>query len=231
MEYLRTGVALGDDHTLRHESMDDVYFSKEDGFEETRHVFLGGNDLAHRFTACDDAFVIAEAGFGTGLNYAAACECWKQHAPEAAKIHYISFEKEPLAPDIIHGVLSHWPSIAPWRDALLAHYPLPIEGPHRIAMDHGSLTLVWGDIHRWLPEMAFKADAWFLDGFAPKKNPHMWEASLLEQVGMHTGPDGTVATFTAASDVRRGLEAAGFAISKVPGFGRKREMITGVKHG
>ena len=74
-----------------------------------------------------------------------------------------------------------------------------------------------------------KIDAWFLDGFAPSKNPDMWNEQLYQQIFRFTKPQGTFATFTAASAVRKGLENAGFNIKKRKGFGKKRECLSGQK--
>lgn len=202
---------------------DDIYFNPADGLAETRHVFLAGNRLAERFATCS-TFTIAELGFGTGLNCLAAWDLFRNTAPADAALHIVSFERFPLPPEAIKQALSHWPELEPLASGLFTHWKIQSEGIYRRHVGQLSMTLVIGDAREWLTQLDFKADAWFLDGFAPSKNPEMWEENLLLEIGRHTSRNGTVATFTVAGAVRRGLKAAGFAVEKTPGFGTKREM-------
>ncbi|MDO5755906.1 MAG: tRNA (5-methylaminomethyl-2-thiouridine)(34)-methyltransferase MnmD [Rhodobacterales bacterium] len=197
---------------------DDPYFSLDDGLEETRHVFLAGNDLPGRFR---DGFRVAELGFGTGLNMLVAAEAWAgQGAP--GTLHLISFEAHPIsAPDMVRA-LAAFPSLAP-RAARLVHGWQGNAG--RIDLGDGAfLQVIIGDARATLPHWTGRADAWFLDGFAPARNPQLWEPDLLAAVAAHTAPGGTAATYTAAGHVRRALAAAGMDVSRVPGYGRKRHM-------
>lgn len=211
----------------RSAEFDDVYYSARDGRAESEYVFLQGNGLPKRWQN-HSRFVIAETGFGTGLNFYLTCQQWLEHAPKDATLHYLSFEKHPLPPDAIRRALKCWPDLAKLAEPLLRHYPLLIPGPHRLVVHPRiRLTLIWGDVAEWLPRLSFSADAWYLDGFAPSCNPAMWQEPILHQVAAHTAPGGSVATFTAAGDVRRGLISAGFSVRKRPGFGHKREMLCG----
>ena len=197
---------------------DDPYFSLDDGLEETRHVFLAGNDLPGRFR---DGFRVAELGFGTGLNMLVTAEAWAgQGAP--GTLHLISFEAHPIsAPDMARA-LAAFPSLAP-RAARLVHGWQGNAG--RIDLGDGAfLQVIIGDARATLPHWTDRADAWFLDGFAPVRNPQLWEPDLLAAVAAHTAPGGTAATYTAAGHVRRALAAAGMDVSRVPGYGRKRHM-------
>ncbi|TAK91340.1 MAG: bifunctional tRNA (5-methylaminomethyl-2-thiouridine)(34)-methyltransferase MnmD/FAD-dependent 5-carboxymethylaminomethyl-2-thiouridine(34) oxidoreductase MnmC [Burkholderiaceae bacterium] len=211
----------------------DVYFSRASGLEETRHVFLRHNRLAERFAALspDAQFTIAETGFGTGLNFLCAWQCWQQHAPAGARLHFVSVERYPLDPADLQKALALWPELAQWAELLLAQYRLPSSGWHRFNFGNVFLTLIIGDAALVLPEIVAQVDAWFLDGFAPAKNPQMWSLDVLQHVARLARPGATLATFTSVGEVRRSLSALGFAMEKVRGFGPKREMLCGVKNG
>ncbi len=210
----------------------DVYFSRDSGLGETRHVFLAGNRLRERWAALapDARFTIGETGFGTGLNFAAASALWDEVAPPGARLRYAGVERHPLAPADIARTLGMWPELARYRDALLAQWNEIAPGWHRFVLGEGRvlLTLLVGDVRTVLSRLDGRVDAWFLDGFAPARNPEMWQPDVLAEVGRRSNPVATCATFSVASEAQRGLEAAGFAVEKLPGFGRKREMLRGV---
>jgi tRNA 5-methylaminomethyl-2-thiouridine biosynthesis bifunctional protein len=209
----------------------DVYFSRDSGVEEARHVFLGGNDLRRRWTALAPSgrFVIGETGFGTGLTFACAWQLWDEVAPPAARLSYLSVERFPLPAADIARTLDMWPELARYRTALLAQWGDFAPGWHRLSFGGGRvlLTLVVGDVRDALPRVDAAVDAWFLDGFAPAKNREMWQPDVLAELARLSHPRATCATYTVAGEVRRGLEAAGFGIEKATGFGRKREMLRG----
>ncbi|NHB86494.1 bifunctional tRNA (5-methylaminomethyl-2-thiouridine)(34)-methyltransferase MnmD/FAD-dependent 5-carboxymethylaminomethyl-2-thiouridine(34) oxidoreductase MnmC [Photorhabdus tasmaniensis] len=219
---------------------DDVYFSNQDGLEETRYVFLNGNHFPQRFsTHSRTNCVIAETGFGTGLNFLTLWQsfaAFRQQNPDAPlkRLHFISFEKYPLKTCDLRAAHQRWPELGLFSQQLCQQWPQPLAGCHRLIMANGTVTLdLWfGDVNDLLPTMDSnlygKIDAWFLDGFAPAKNPQMWSEQLFAAMAQFARPDGTFATFTSAGIVRRGLQQAGFSVSKVKGFGRKREMLTGV---
>jgi tRNA 5-methylaminomethyl-2-thiouridine biosynthesis bifunctional protein len=210
----------------------DVYFSRESGLEEARHVFLAGNRLRERWAvlAPGGRFTIGETGFGTGLNFAAAWALWDEVAPAGARLSYVAVERHPLAPADIARTLALWPALTRYREALLAQWTEVAPGWHRFVFDGGRvlLTLLAGDAGTVLARSDASVDAWSLDGFAPAKNPAMWAPSVFAEIARLSAPAATCATYTVAGEVRRGLEAAGFAIEKAPGFGRKREMLCGV---
>lgn len=218
---------------------DDVYFSNDNGLEETRYVFLGGNQLEVRFPLHPHPlFVVAESGFGTGLNFLTlwqAFDAFRHQHPDATlqRLHFVSFEKFPLTASDLRLAHQHWPELAPWAEQLQAQWPLPVAGCHRLLLDGGRITLdLWfGDINELTDKLddSFnqQVDAWFLDGFAPSKNPDMWTPTLFAAMARTVRPGGTLATFTCAGFVRRGLQEAGFTMSKYKGFGRKREMLIG----
>ncbi|WFE71093.1 bifunctional tRNA (5-methylaminomethyl-2-thiouridine)(34)-methyltransferase MnmD/FAD-dependent 5-carboxymethylaminomethyl-2-thiouridine(34) oxidoreductase MnmC [Halomonas sp. M1] len=208
----------------------DVYFSREDGRAETEHVFLGANHLPERFATWQHtrAFVIGETGFGTGLNMLCAWACFEQHAPANARLHLLSTEMFPLDRDSLTRALSAWPSLARYAQQLCDLWPEAVSGIHRLHLsERVTLDLHFGDTTERLTLLAGLVDAWFLDGFAPSKNPDMWQPALFEAMAARSRPGATFATFTCAGIVKRGLKAAGFHWKKVPGFGRKREMLAG----
>ncbi|WLI77891.1 bifunctional tRNA (5-methylaminomethyl-2-thiouridine)(34)-methyltransferase MnmD/FAD-dependent 5-carboxymethylaminomethyl-2-thiouridine(34) oxidoreductase MnmC [Kosakonia sp. H02] len=219
---------------------DDVYFSNDNGLEETRYVFLGGNHLEERFPEHSrNLFIVAESGFGTGLNFLTlwqAFAAFRVAHPDAIleRLHFISFEKFPLTQDDLRKAHAHWPELTPWAEQLQVQWPLAFAGCHRLLLDEGRVTLdLWfGDINQLTDtlddSLNQRIDAWFLDGFAPSKNPDMWTPHLFQAMARLTRPGGTLATFTSAGFVRRGLQDAGFTMQKSKGFGRKREMLTGV---
>ncbi len=197
---------------------DDPYYSRADGLAEARHVFLDGNDLPARFSQAE-GFHIAELGFGTGLNFLAAVASWRSVAPPGVSLRYTAFELYPMSATEIGRALKPWPELASDASALCAQWPAP-----EIALDRARLNLVTGDARDRVPLWPDAADAWFLDGFAPARNPELWEPDLMQTVYDHTVPGGTAATYSAAGAVRRALAAAGFSVAKRPGFGRKRDM-------
>jgi len=221
------------------QQFDDVYFSNQDGLEETRYVFLGGNRLPQRFAQHPrPLFVVAETGFGTGLNFLTlwqAFDAFRAQSPQARlqRLHFVSFEKFPLQLADLAAAHARWPELAPFAEALRANWPLPLPGCHRLLLDGGRVTLdLWfGDVNALLPtldhSMNQQIDAWFLDGFAPAKNPDMWSPALFSAMARLARPQGSFATFTAAGFVRRDLQQAGFTVEKCKGFGQKREMLTG----
>lgn len=213
---------------IKSSEFDDVYFSVEDGLEETRHVFLKGNDLPAIWQG-KDSFVIAETGFGTGLNFLATWQLFEQTAQDFQTLHFISFEKYPLSKDRIKDALSRWEGVLGDKlDLLLANYPLRVGGFHPIHLtEHISLLLVFDDVNRALPQLQADVDSWFLDGFAPAKNPEMWSDTVFRHMKRLSHEGTSFSTFTAAGDVKRGLEASGFVVEKVEGFGRKRDMLKG----
>ncbi|HEY9038210.1 MAG TPA: tRNA (5-methylaminomethyl-2-thiouridine)(34)-methyltransferase MnmD [Roseovarius sp.] len=199
---------------------DDPYFSLDNGLSETQHVFLDGNDLPGRFC---DGFRVAELGFGTGLNMLVVAEAWAAHGAPGA-LHLTSFEAHPMEADDMERALSAFPALAPRAARLVAKWR---SDAARIDLGDGALLeVIIGDARTTLPGWEGRADAWFLDGFAPARNPELWGPDLMAAVAAHTAPGGTAATYTAAGHVRRALAATGMDVARVPGYGRKRHMTT-----
>ena len=197
---------------------DDPYFSLAGGLEETRHVFLTENGLPERFR---DGFQIAELGFGTGLNLLAVLLA--HQGP--GHIHYTSFEAYPMPAEDIARALTAFPEVAGVAEPFLRQWAA---GETVLRFPNLTATVVLGDARETLAAWNGQADAWFLDGFSPAKNPELWSPDLMTEVARHTAPGGTFATYTAAGHVRRALSEAGFTVTRQPGFGRKRHMSVGV---
>jgi tRNA 5-methylaminomethyl-2-thiouridine biosynthesis bifunctional protein len=218
----------------------DVYFSNDSGIDETQHVFVAGNDLAERWQQWrNPTFVIAETGFGTGLNFLVAMRAFNEFKaanPDhpLKRLYFITTEKFPLPQQDMQRALEAFPALKDEAEALASLYPMGLEGCHRLHFDNHSTTLdLWiGDVHELLPQWHSPVngliDAWFLDGFAPSKNPDMWTDALFSQMARLSKTGTTFGTFTAAGIVKRGLAGVGFTIKKRNGFGRKRDMLTGV---
>ncbi|MFL0798993.1 MAG: bifunctional tRNA (5-methylaminomethyl-2-thiouridine)(34)-methyltransferase MnmD/FAD-dependent 5-carboxymethylaminomethyl-2-thiouridine(34) oxidoreductase MnmC [Agarilytica sp.] len=232
---------------------DDIYFSKSDGIAESRYVFLDANNLTERWSTLtdDSVFSIGETGFGTGLNFLLAWQLWAaRESKNAAHLHFISVEKYPLKLNDLEKALRLWPELNTFSEALIKSYPpQPMSDIHRLQFpeDNISLTLCFGEASESFEQLApiSKAgpsveqqnygvgrcaphiDAWFLDGFAPSKNPEMWSEALFSAIKQLSNQHTSFATFTAASAVRKQLSEVGFTCKKIKGFGKKREMLVG----
>ncbi|MBK7361994.1 MAG: tRNA (5-methylaminomethyl-2-thiouridine)(34)-methyltransferase MnmD [Micavibrio sp.] len=211
----------------RSKQFDDVYFSAENGFAETEYVFIRGNGLPEAWA--EQNFTIFETGFGTGLNFLCAWRLWNETNAER-KLHFISVEKFPLSRGEIESALEIWrENFEEEMAALLAKYPENLSGTHRIAVGENSmLTLIFDDVNEAMPKLNETVDCWCLDGFKPKKNPEMWTDIVFQNMARMSKPGTTFATFTAAGFVRRGLQAAGFDVKRIKGYGTKWHMLTGV---
>ena len=213
----QSALSWKDDRVPVSERFDDPYYSLEDGLAETRHVFLAGNDLPARFR---DGFHVAELGFGTGLNLLATLQAWRA-AAVPGRLCFTSFEAFPLsAPDMIRAQ-GGFPDLAGLAAELA---PFWHRGARAIDLPDLAFRLVVGDARATLPGWDGRANAFFLDGFSPAKNPELWQPDLLAEVALHLAPGGTLATYTAAGHVRRALQDAGLAVTRRQGYGRKRHM-------
>ncbi len=209
----------------------DVYFNSENGLQETEYVFIEHNQLKARFTALDQAtFTIIETGFGTGLNFLAVAECWLKHAFKTAALRFISIEKFPLTLDDLRRAHTQWPQFAEISHEFLQSYANLKAGNNQINMARRRIYigLHVDTILTALPKNPQTADAWLLDGFAPAKNAEMWSDEVFTHMARLSKPNTTFATFSSAGTVKRGLQAVGFSVNKHAGFGKKREMLSGV---
>ncbi len=213
---------------------DDVYFSRTGGVEETEHVFIQHNNLPERFQQnTREQFVIAETGFGSGLNFLITVKHWLALSDASQTLHFYSIEKTPFRREDLARAQQAWPELAEIALVLQQQYTLPGYGFHRFDLFGGRvrLTLMVGDIDTMLQQASFRADAWMLDGFAPGRNPQMWSEAVFAQMARLSRPGASFSTYTAAGAVRRGLLEAGFEVEKVSGFGSKRDMLRGVYRG
>lgn len=199
---------------------DDPYFSIHNGIEETRHVFLAGNDLPERFC---QGFHIAELGFGTGLNLFTALIAWRR-AGYASPLRFTSFEAFPMAAADMDRALLAFPEAHAVAGPFLAAWK---RGDTLVRTPDLHAEIIIGDARQTLPDWQGAANAWFLDGFSPAKNPELWDGALMQHVAAHTAPHGTFATYTAAGFVRRALQNAGFTVTRKAGYGRKKHMSQG----
>lgn len=209
-------------------SFDDVYHSSDGGPAQARHVFLGGNALPQRWRA-RERFTILETGFGLGLNFLATWSAWKEDPQRPATLHYVSIEKHPFSSQDLAQVHARYPEFEEQSAELCSSWPILVNGMHRVELDGGRavLTLFFGDIESALPQLSLAADAMYLDGFAPAKNPAMWSAAAMRNLARLCARGATFSTYTAAAAVRDALSAAGFTVEKRPGFASKRDMLCG----
>ena len=234
------------DETPYSNTYQDFYYSFHKGLEQSRHVFIEGNHLITRWKLLPDnanqIFSIGETGFGTGLNFLLTWFLWEQYAPKNCILHFISCEKHPLKYVDLSMCLQNWPALKPYTDQLLEKYPILTPGYHHILFQKGAvkLTLMLGDAVDCYEQLlccgdskleplirpAF-IDAWYLDGFAPKKNESMWSEALIQNIAMLSRPEHTtLATYTVAASVRAVLTHYGFAVERKPGCGRKYHILT-----
>ena len=227
-------LAFTGDGTPYSAEYDDVYHAAGGGLEQTRHVFLAGNGLPQRWRG-RERFVIIETGFGLGLNFLATWQTWRDDAMRCGHLDYISFEKHPFSATDLAALLARWPELAALADQLQRQWPELSAGAHRLGFDEGRvmLTLHFGDAAESVTQQpsSVRADAFFLDGFSPAKNPALWSPRVLGSLAELAAPGATLATWTVAGAVRQGLAAAGFALTRSAGFGTKREMLRGVLPG
>ncbi|MBF0386737.1 MAG: tRNA (5-methylaminomethyl-2-thiouridine)(34)-methyltransferase MnmD [Candidatus Omnitrophica bacterium] len=237
---------IWDEHGLpRSTAFDDQYFCKELGYEEALYVVCQGNDLRGRFSRLDPAvkgeFTFIETGFGTGLDFCCVWQLWAECAPPSWALHFISVELYPLAVEELVRALSLWPVLARQSRELAAQYRPPVSrgqgaggiGNYLFADTRTRLTIVFDQVVPALAAIREKnlapqgADAWSLDGFAPSRNPEMWSDAVFAGMAALSRTGTTLATFTVAGFVRRGLTARGFTVQRILGHGKKKNVLTG----
>ena len=221
-------LAFAADGTPYSEAYGDVYHSAGGGPAQARYVFLQGNGLPERWRG-RRAFTILETGFGFGMSFLAAWRAWREDPARCERLHFVSVEKHPFAAPHLSFLWEKNGEFENESRQLLARWPMLVPGMHRLEFEDGNvvLSLFFGDIAEGLPQLQLAADAIFLDGFAPAKNPAMWSPPLLRHLGRLSAPGATLATWSVASPVREALEGAGFAVEKDKGFATKKEMLRG----
>ncbi|MCL2021593.1 MAG: bifunctional tRNA (5-methylaminomethyl-2-thiouridine)(34)-methyltransferase MnmD/FAD-dependent 5-carboxymethylaminomethyl-2-thiouridine(34) oxidoreductase MnmC [Betaproteobacteria bacterium] len=205
----------------------DIYHAQQGGAEQARHVFLGGNGLPERWQSCE-RFVILETGFGLGLNFLTTWAAWRE-AGRPCNLHFVSVEAHPFSREDLQKGQALWPEFAPLTAELQANWPELVPGIHRIVLEGGELvlTLVFGDAQKTLRRLMLAADAIYLDGFSPDKNPEMWSPEICHAIARLAAPGATLATWSACGALRRNLAAHEFALERKPGFAGKRHMLVG----
>ena len=221
-------IEWADDGTPYAPDFSDRYHPHAGAVVQARHVFLGGNGLPRRWQGQDD-FTIVETGFGLGHNFLATWQAWRDDPQRCARLHHVAVEAHPPAlHDLQRAHATARPAHAPELTAALqASWPPLVPGLHLLTFDGGAvrLLLALGDVHDVLPQLQLRADAFFLDGFAPDRNPQMWDRAVLKALAWRAAPGATAATWSVAHGLRNGLAAEGFHCTLHPGVGGKREVL------
>ncbi len=209
------------------QDFDDIYFSTDGGLEEAKNVFLKACNLPKSWQG-KKLFSICELGFGSGLNFLATLKLWQENAHAEQILHFISIEAFPFDKEQLTRALAGFNTLSAQASALIEIWPGRVKGTHRLNFGTVILTLIHDDIAPALVGLDAKIDAWFLDGFAPAKNPEMWSENVFSHMARLSNLRAKVGTFTVAGTVRRGLAKAGFTVTKQKGFGRKRERLEAI---
>ncbi|HSS83535.1 MAG TPA: tRNA (5-methylaminomethyl-2-thiouridine)(34)-methyltransferase MnmD, partial [Reyranella sp.] len=228
-------LAFAPDGTPYSAAYDDLYHTVAGGLEQARQVFLAGNDLPERWHG-QERFVILETGFGQGLNFLVTWQAWRAAPQRPRRLHFLSVEKHPFAAADLALLHASYPELADLAARLRAAWPVLTPGFHRLEfVDPGYgtvlLTLAFADAIAAVPQFVGEAQAIYLDGFSPAKNPDLWSPQLLREIGLMAAPDATAATWSVAGSVRNALAAAGFTVEKRPGFGYKRQTLSAHRSG
>jgi len=210
---------------------EDVYHSAVGALEQATHVYLRGNGLPERWRE-RRIFTVLETGFGVGINFLATWAAWRADPRRCERLHFVSTEMYPFSQADLRSALGAIVANAPisaLAQELADAWPMLVPGTHRLEFEGGrvTLTLVLGDASHTLPALWLRADAFYLDGFSPARNPELWSPAIFRALARVAGEGATLATYTSAGDVKRGLAQAGFEIRKVDGFGWKRTMLVG----
>lgn len=221
-------LVLRDDGTPWSETYGDIYHTSTGGLRQAREVFLAGNHLPERWRGLD-RFVILETGFGLGLNFLATWATWRQDPYRCERLHFVSVEKHPFNREDLARAHRRWPELVTEASELQAAWPVLTPGFHRLNLAGGRviLTLLFGDAGKQLQQLECRADAIFLDGFSPQKNPAMWSPELFAELARLSASDASLATWSVSGEVRRGLSTVGFACERYPGTTEKREVLRG----
>ena len=221
---------------------DDRYFS-DNPIAESDYVYLQGNELARRWQQSrGNDFTILELGYGTGLNFLLTqrlwCETQLANQNNFQHLNYISIDRSPIKTGDLQKFYKSWPQLAEYSQQLIHRLPMPVPGCHLLQFSDKEhlhsvdLFIHYAEAESVLDELVqnknCRLDAIYLDGFSPRKNPALWTHSLFGQLANLSQQNTSAASFSASSEVKRNLVAANFKVSKKPGFGKKREMITAI---
>lgn len=218
-------IVVDADGTPRSPAYDDLYHPRSGALAQARHVFLADGAIAERWRG-RDRFVVLETGFGLGNNFLATWAAWRDDPARSRRLHFVSIDASPPTRAAL-AVVARDPALAPLAAELVRRWPPLTCNLHRIAFDDDDaveLLLAFGDAAAWLPQLVVAADAFFLDGFAPARNPAIWQPRIFKAIARLAAPDATVATWSAARAVRDGLASAGFAVERDAGSDGKRDI-------
>ena len=219
-------VSIGENGIPASPGYGDIYHSADGGLQQARNVFLQGCNLPDGWQD-KERFVVLETGFGLGLNFLSTWQAFRAHPDRCKQLHFISVEKHPLTSDSMQRCHAAWPELAELSQQLRKQWPVLVAGYHRLSFDEGriQLTLIFEDAEQALKQLEAKADAIYLDGFSPAKNPDIWSAELLSQFRRLASPGARLGTWCVAGAVRQGLQEAGFTVERKPGFGHKKKRL------
>lgn len=225
-----TRISFRNDRTPVSDRFDDIYFSPEDGIAESTSVYLEGAGVKAAIDRGDAVIRVGEIGFGAGINFLITWDYFLKHSKPHQRLHYTSVEGFPVHRDDLKTLYSNYPELKTRSEEILQNYPFPIPGLHRRTLSDNRVTLllIWGMLPSALHQLEGKISHWYWDGFSPKNNPEAFSLEVFQEVARLSVPGSTGASFTCAGWVRRALESSGYQVSKVPGFGRKRERLLGV---
>ncbi|WP_028973080.1 tRNA (5-methylaminomethyl-2-thiouridine)(34)-methyltransferase MnmD [Spirochaeta cellobiosiphila] len=213
---------------LRSKKFDDIYYNKDTGLEESRYVFISGNSLENR--NFNQSLTIGETGFGTGLNFLATWDRFRNGFINASQLHYQSVELNPIERTDLTSILEDWMEL----DTIVALFleQWNIEGKTSIHLEwpeeRVKLTVYFGEAQKNINKFNI-CDAWYLDGFNPESNPSLWNKNIYSMIYDKSLEGTTIATYTSKGTVKRELRDAGFTIKRLKGYGKKRHMIHGIK--
>ena len=223
----------------------DSYHNQTDPLLQGQEIFVRGAQLPQLAAGEVPSHhpagpLIGETGFGAGLNFLLSLRCFLQAAPASGRLHYLAFDRAIWPPEQmleLHQGLGLGDEAAMLQRAILPS----CGGTHRLELAGGrvQLTLVLGEIAETLPLWARDAQArgyrcdgwWYLDGFAPARNPEMWGESVLRCVTQMTAPGGRACSWTSASAVRATLAQQGWDVQRRDGVAGKRHSLAATMPG
>lgn len=200
---------------------DDFYFNSKDGINESKFVYSEAFEWSR-----NDNFIIAESGFGIGLNFFLTLQRFLKDENRPKNLFYVSIEGFYIEKDKLREIykkLGFYEEFKEFLEPFLQFYPKAKKGYYRFYFQNCFLDLVFDDISV-LKQLEFDADIWFLDGFSPSKNSEMFDENFVREVARLSKIGTQICTFSASSILQKNLKNNGFIIQKTKGF-KKREMI------
>ena len=209
------------DNTPYSLDFEDFYFNSQEGVEESRFVYTE----AFEWEECE-SFIIAETGFGIGLNFFLTLQNFLETKKRPKRLFYVSVEGFYLEPSFLREAykrLGIYEEIKELLEQFLLFYPKCAKGIYRFYFKDCFLDLVFDDISV-LKRLEFEANIWYLDGFSPSKNSLMFDENTLFEIARLSKLNATILSFSSSSFLQKNLKHCGFDVAKMKGF-RKREMV------